>query len=55
MKAKKPMVFHTPKSSKGSGDYYGTAIKQPMARIIEWENVKQPTKSKMGKPPKSLA
>jgi len=55
MKNKKPMIAHTPKSSIGMGDSYGTAIKNPVGRIIEWEGVKVTPKSNKGKPPKSMA
>lgn len=49
--------FHTPKSSKGMGDGYGSGIKQKVGRIRDMypvEGYSQPPKNK-GQPPKSLA
>lgn len=55
-KVKTPMNVHTPKSQMGSGDYYGTAIKQKVGRMRE-DSINGPTMGpkKMGKPPRSLA
>jgi|GEM_PF-2779859 len=49
--------WHAPKSSKGSGDSYGTGIKQPVGKIRDMypvEGFNQPPKNN-GKPPKSFA
>ena len=58
---KKPSVktsrdqIHTPKSPKGSGDYYGQAIKQKVGRIIDVTDMQTVPTKKLGKPPRSLA
>jgi hypothetical protein len=56
MKKGKPKIAHTTSSPKGSGDYYGVGIKQPVGRLRESfvMEAKQPSK-KFGKIPKSLA
>lgn len=49
--------FHTPRSSKGMGDHYGTGIKQKVGRIrsiFPVDGFDQPGKNK-GQSPKSLA
>jgi hypothetical protein len=46
---------HNTGSSKiGSGDYYGTGVKQKIGRPISIMT-ETPAKKKMGKPPKALA
>ena len=55
-KVKTPMNVHTPKSQMGSGDYYGTAIKQKVGRMREDSMGMMPVnRQKLGKPPRSLA
>lgn len=49
--------FHTPRSSKGMGDGYGSGIKAKVGKIVDIypvEGFNQPAKNK-GKPPRSLA
>lgn len=49
--------FHTPKSSKGMGDGYGSGIKQKVGRIrsiFPVDGFDQPMKNK-GQAPRSLA
>ena len=46
---------HEPKSPKGMGDYYGTAIKQPLGKSRDVLGVAPLSKSKVKTPPKSLA
>lgn len=47
---------HTPKSSIGMGDYYGQGVKNPTGRVISSSmDFGTPSKSKLKKPPKSLA
>lgn len=55
-KGKTHKVAHTPKSSKGSGDFYGTGVKQKMG-IMRESNMDFGATSpkKLKKPPKSLA
>ncbi len=56
LKAKTPMNVHTPKSQMGSGDYYGTAIKQKVGRMREDSMGVNPVSRKgLNKPPRSLA
>ncbi len=50
----KPNLAHTPKSSKGMGDYYGTGIKQPMGKPRDVMGINPKKSPKVGKPPKSL-
>lgn len=49
------MVVHTPKSSKGLGDYYGTGIKQPLGKMREGMGMVEIPPKKLRKPPRSLA
>ena len=56
MKSLKPaQPAHTSRSKIGSGDYYGTGIKQKVGRMREdyLNDIIKP--SKLKKPPKSLA
>lgn len=46
---------HTASTQKGSGDFYGTAIRNPSGKPREIMGIKPISKGKMGKPPKSLA
>jgi len=49
--------WHTPKSSRGSGDSYGTGIKAKIGRIRDIypvDGFNKPSKNK-GTPPRSLA
>lgn len=56
MKKGKPKMAHTPSSPKGSGDYYGRGIKQPVGRLREsFVMEANQSSKKYGKPPKSLA
>lgn len=56
MKKGRPLKFsHTSNMKKGMGDFYGSAVKNPMARPVDVFSEK-PGKSKdKGKPPKSVA
>ena len=55
MKANKHVESHCSPTAKGMGDYYGTGIRNPIARIRE-DAVSQPVAPhKLGKPPKNLA
>ncbi len=47
--------WHAPNTKIGSGDYYGTGIKNPIGRMRDSYMNKPMTDSKMGKPPKTLA
>lgn len=47
---------HTPASSKGLGDYYGTGIRQPLGKIRgETVGMVSLSPKQLGKPPKSTA
>lgn len=46
---------HTPKSSKGMGDYHGTAIKNPIGKVRDVMGMKDISPKKIKTPPKSLA
>jgi len=55
-KVKTPMNVHTPKSQIGSGDYYGTAIKNKVGRMREDSMGNMAIGRKgLSKPPRSLA
>ena len=55
--SKKTYKFsHTPRSSKGLGDYYGTGIRAKIGKIREDSmGMHQITSKEMKTPPKSLA
>lgn len=54
MKKIKPV--HTPKSSKGMGDFYGTGHRNPLGKIRTGFGDTIPmSKKKLKSPPKSLA
>lgn len=48
-------LAHTPKSSKGMGDYQGTAIKNPMGKVRDGLGFQNLSPKKIKIPPKSLA
>ena len=53
---KAPMNVHTPKSQHGTGDYYGTAIKNKVGRMRDDSMGMTPVqKNKLGNPPKRIA
>jgi len=55
-KVRAPMNAHTPKSQRGSGDYYGTGVKQKVGRIREDFIIgNPPSNHSLGKPPRKLA
>lgn len=54
-KAPKSKGWHTPKSPKGSGDYYGTGVKQKVGKVIDGLGQKPLDQKKIKKPPRSLA
>lgn len=54
MKKSLKKEWHTPRSPVGSGDFYGTGIKQPIGKSIRsYMEVSSPKKSL--NPPKKLA
>jgi hypothetical protein len=57
MNAKKTnrKIAHTPKSPKGMGDYYGTGVKAPIGKMRDGLGMQVVSKSKLKKPPRSLA
>lgn len=56
MKKIKPLKnSHTPNTKKGMGDFYGTGVKNPMAKSIEIMGMTMKPVKKSGTPPKSLA
>ncbi len=55
-KAKSHKETHVANTKFGSGDYYGTAIKNPVGRIIDSQlDYSSVSPKKLKKPPKSLA
>jgi len=54
-KSKAIKQFHTPSSQTGSGDYHGTAIKNPVGKIREVYPVNYNKPKSIGQKPKSLA
>lgn len=54
--SKKPKISHTPRSSKGMGDYYGTGIRAKIGKMrSDSMGMIEMTPKKLKKPPKSLA
>lgn len=54
--AKKPKISHTPRSSKGMGDYYGTGIRAKIGKMrSDSMGMVTLTSKELKKPPKSLA
>ena len=47
--------WHTSSAKTGSGDYYGTAHKNPLGKMREGTGMYEVTPAKLKKPPKSLA
>jgi hypothetical protein len=55
-KGKKPKIAHTSSSPKGSGDFHGVGIKQPVGKLRESHILdRNSPNSKKMKPPRSLA
>lgn len=54
MKKIKHKESHVAPTKYGMGDYYGSAIKNPIGRIRE-DYINNPVKGNTGKPPKSFA
>lgn len=55
-KLKKGREWHASSSKIGMGDYYGTAIKNPQAKIVDNSmGYKSMNPKALKKPPKSLA
>lgn len=53
---KVPLNAHTPKTQKGSGDNYGSGIRNPVGKMREDSmGMNNLSKSKLNKPPRSLA
>ncbi len=56
MKSPKPTkAWHTPKSPKGMGDYYGTGIKNKMGTMREGVGFEMVSPKKLKTPPRTLA
>jgi len=56
MKRVKPTkAAHTPKTKKGMGDFYGSGVKNKIGKIRDVTGYNDLPKSKLKKPPKSLA
>lgn len=56
MKPLKPLKnAHTSNTKKGSGDYYGVAVRQKVGKPIDVEGMKVVPPKKMKVPPRSLA
>ena len=45
---------HTPASSKGLGDYYGTGVRQKLGRVRSGLGMETLSPSKLKKPPRSV-
>jgi hypothetical protein len=57
-KQKKPYngaATHTPKSSKGLGDYYGTGVVAKLGRVRDNAVINEQYSKNLKKPPNSLA
>lgn len=48
-------IRSTSPASTGSGDYYGSGVRNPMAKLRDVSGNNPVSKSSLGKPPKSLA
>lgn len=55
MKKKPPKTAHTSDSQKGSGDYYGTGIRNKVGKVRDVMGYTDMPKKKLKIPPKSLA
>lgn len=56
MKKTKPLAqAHTPRSPKGMGDFYGTALRQKLGKVRDGMGMKTLTPKSLKKPPKTLA
>ena len=54
-KERRTPEWHAPRSPKGSGDFYGQGIKNPVGKVVR-NYMDSPIGSKnLGTPPKSLA
>jgi hypothetical protein len=45
---------HTPASSKGMGDYYGTGVRAKLGRMRDGMGMQTLSKNQLSKPPRSL-
>lgn len=54
-RGKKHKEAHSSSAKTGMGDYYGTAIKNPLGKMREGYGMYEVTPAKLKKPPKSLA
>ncbi len=54
-KVKAPRFAHTSSAKKGMGDYYGTGVKQKLARVIDGTGQKVISAKKLKTPPKGVA
>lgn len=54
-KDKKYKQAHTDNVKNGMGDYYGSGVRQKVGRMRDGVGAQVLSKSKLGKPPKSLA
>ncbi len=56
MKKPKPSKnWHAPRTRKGSGDFYGSGIKNPIGRVVDSYMINDFKGIKTKQPPKSLA
>lgn len=55
MKRSVKKEWHAPKSPVGSGDYYGTGIKQPVGKPVRSYLTDTISKSELSTPPKKIA
>ena len=54
-KVKALKTAHTSNSKMGMGDYYGSAIRNPIGRVRDGWGMNETPKKKLRIPPKSLA
>lgn len=55
IKGKANKQFHTPNSQSGIGDFYGSGVRNKVGKMRDGFGSVEVSKSKMKKPPKSLA
>jgi len=46
--------WHVAHTSMGMGDYYGTGIRQPLAKMRDGMGMNELSKKKLGTPPKTI-
>jgi hypothetical protein len=54
-KERRTPEWHAPRSPKGSGDFYGQGVKNPIGKVVRSYIDQRMSSKKLGTPPRSLA